>query len=70
MAVCISLMFARLGSVLGSSVGAILLEAHCEYTFYLSGSTLIRMFFEFNVIYSNCSHLNHCFEMFPPFFWL
>lgn len=42
MAVCISLMFARLGSAMGSAVGAILLESHCEYAFFLSGATLIR----------------------------
>lgn len=41
MAVCISLMFARLGSVLGSTTAADLLDNHCEYAFYLSGSTVL-----------------------------
>lgn len=41
MAVCISLMFGRLGSVVGSNTAALLLDNHCEVAFYLSGSTVI-----------------------------
>lgn len=43
MAVCISLMFGRLGSVVGANTAAVLLDNHCETVFYLSGSTLIGM---------------------------
>ncbi|XP_031629336.1 synaptic vesicle 2-related protein-like isoform X4 [Contarinia nasturtii] len=41
MAICISLMFGRLGSVVGANITALLLENHCETVFYLSGSTVI-----------------------------
>lgn len=41
MAVCISLMFGRLGSVVGSNTAASLLDNHCEAAFYLSGSSVI-----------------------------
>lgn len=41
MAICISLMFGRLGSVVGSNVVALLLDDHCESVFYLSGTTVI-----------------------------
>lgn len=37
MAVSISLMFARLGGVSGSTVAALLLDNNCEMAFYLSG---------------------------------
>lgn len=41
MAVCISLMFGRLGCVVGANIVALLLENHCEAVFYLNGSNLI-----------------------------
>lgn len=41
MAVSISLMFIRIGSVFGSITVAALLDNHCEYAFYLCGSSLI-----------------------------
>lgn len=44
MAICISLMFARLGSVVGANVAAVLLYTHCQTLFYLSGATLIGNF--------------------------
>lgn len=40
MAVCISLMFGRLGSVFGSNLVGLLLDSHCQVTFALSGITL------------------------------
>ncbi|XP_031639091.1 synaptic vesicle glycoprotein 2B-like [Contarinia nasturtii] len=43
MAICISLMFGRLGSVFGANIAALLLENHCETVFYLSGSSVIVM---------------------------
>ncbi|KAG7310148.1 hypothetical protein JYU34_004701 [Plutella xylostella] len=41
MAVCLSLMFGRVGSVLGSNVIGILLETSCGVSFYLFGGLLI-----------------------------
>lgn len=41
MAVCISLMFGRLGSVFGSNLVGLLLDSHCQVTFALSGVTLM-----------------------------
>lgn len=41
MAVCISLMFGRLGSVFGSNLVGFLLDSHCQITFALSGVTLL-----------------------------
>lgn len=41
MAVCISLMFGRLGCVVGANAVAHLIENHCELVFYLSGSSVI-----------------------------
>lgn len=41
MAVCISLLFGRLGCVVGANTAALLLENYCETVFYLSGSTVI-----------------------------
>lgn len=41
MGVCLSLMMGRLGGAVGSNMVAILIEDHCEATFYLSGVTLI-----------------------------
>ncbi|KAJ6640092.1 Synaptic vesicle glycoprotein 2B [Pseudolycoriella hygida] len=41
MAVCISLMMGRLGSVVGANIVGLLLDNHCELAFTLSGSTLI-----------------------------
>lgn len=41
MAICISLMFGRIGSITGSNTAAFLLENYCKSAFYLSGSILI-----------------------------
>lgn len=41
MAICISLMLGRLGSVTGSNMVAYLIEENCEFTFYLCGTTLL-----------------------------
>ncbi|XP_055298707.1 synaptic vesicle glycoprotein 2B-like [Sitodiplosis mosellana] len=43
MAISISLMFGRLGSIAGSNTAAILLDDHCEAAFYLSGLLTIAM---------------------------
>lgn len=40
MAVCISLMFGRLGGVVGSNITARLLVANCEMAFYLPAASL------------------------------
>lgn len=44
MAVCIALMFGRLGCVVGANAVAHLLENHCETVFYSSGSSVIGNF--------------------------
>ncbi|XP_058465632.1 synaptic vesicle glycoprotein 2B-like isoform X2 [Malaya genurostris] len=41
MAVCISLMFGRLGSVVGANIVGVLLDTHCELSFWISGISLI-----------------------------
>uniref|UniRef100_A0A182VKS7 Major facilitator superfamily (MFS) profile domain-containing protein n=2 Tax=Anopheles merus TaxID=30066 RepID=A0A182VKS7_ANOME len=41
MAVCISLMFGRLGSVVGANIVGFLLDSQCELTFWISGISLI-----------------------------
>ncbi|XP_055843962.1 synaptic vesicle glycoprotein 2A-like [Episyrphus balteatus] len=41
MAICISLMFGRLGSVVGANIVGLLLAEHCESTFYISTVALI-----------------------------
>lgn len=41
MAICISLMMGRIGSVVGSNLVALTLESHCEATFWASGLSLI-----------------------------
>ncbi|XP_041780215.1 synaptic vesicle glycoprotein 2B-like [Anopheles merus] len=41
MAVCISLMFGRLGSIVGSNLVGFLLDTHCELTFWISGLLLV-----------------------------
>uniref|UniRef100_A0A6M2DWR6 Putative synaptic vesicle glycoprotein 2b n=1 Tax=Xenopsylla cheopis TaxID=163159 RepID=A0A6M2DWR6_XENCH len=41
MAVCISLMMGRLGSVVGSNVVGIILNYNCDMTFLISGTSLI-----------------------------
>lgn len=38
---CISLMFGRLGGVVGANVAALLLDNHCQSAFYLSESSLL-----------------------------
>ncbi|XP_031629386.1 synaptic vesicle glycoprotein 2B-like [Contarinia nasturtii] len=43
MAICISLMFGRLGSVVGANIAALLLDDHCETVFYLSGTTVMAV---------------------------
>lgn len=42
MAVFISLMFGRLGCIMGAIFTALLLNTDCEMVFYLSGTILIR----------------------------
>lgn len=54
MALSISLMFARFGGVAGSNTAALLLDNHCETTFYLSGS----------VVTGNCSNKLGVIEIF------
>lgn len=44
MAVCISLMMGRVGSVVGASVGGFLLDRQCESAFLASGISLISKF--------------------------
>lgn len=41
MAVCISLMFGRLGGVVGANVTALLLYSHCEYAFFVPAVSLM-----------------------------
>ncbi|XP_055587481.1 synaptic vesicle glycoprotein 2B-like [Uranotaenia lowii] len=41
MAVCISLMFGRLGSVAGANMVGFLLDTQCEVTFWISGVSLL-----------------------------
>lgn len=41
MAICITLMFARLGGAAGANLVALFLENHCEIAFYLPGALLI-----------------------------
>lgn len=41
MAICIALMFGRLGSVVGANIVALLLDDHCETAFYMSGISVI-----------------------------
>lgn len=41
MAVCISLMMGRMGSVVGANIVGIFLDYHCEVTFLTSGISLI-----------------------------
>lgn len=41
MAMCMALMFGRLGGVSGSNIVAYFLNDNCEIAFYLSGSSLI-----------------------------
>lgn len=41
MAVSISFMFGRFGGVTGTNAAALLLDNHCETTFFLSGSLQI-----------------------------
>lgn len=41
MAVCISLMFGRLGSVAGSNMVALLIDDQCNSVFLLSGGSVI-----------------------------
>ncbi|XP_058461564.1 synaptic vesicle glycoprotein 2B-like [Malaya genurostris] len=40
MAVCIALMFGRLGGVIGANMLGLLLDTHCEWTFAISGAFL------------------------------
>lgn len=41
---CISLMFGRLGGVVGANMAALLMDNHCETVFYISGTSLIGEF--------------------------
>lgn len=52
MAVCISLMMGRLGSVVGANIVGLLLDDHCELAFTLSGTSLI------------CKNRTHIFDRF------
>lgn len=47
MAICISLMMGRMGSVVGTNVVAYLLDDHCESVFILSGSSLLGEYSKF-----------------------
>lgn len=62
MGVSLSLMMGRLGGVFGSNVVAILIEDHCETTFYLAGVTLIckKMNTRNKLIQTNCIFLLVC----------
>lgn len=52
---CISLMFGRLGGVVGANVVALLLDNHCELAFYSSGASLLGEFF--------LARLDECHQM-------
>lgn len=41
MAVCLSMMFGRLGGIVGSNMFAIYFEDHCEWSLMTAGATLI-----------------------------
>lgn len=41
MAICIAIMFGRLGSVVGANVSSLLIDDHCESVFYISSFTLL-----------------------------
>lgn len=41
MAICISLMMGRLGSVVGANIVGLLLDNYCQWAFFLSGSSLV-----------------------------
>lgn len=60
MAMSISLMFARFGSTTGSNVAALLLNDHCEVTFYLAGSILIGNWLHRSTLFFIC---DKCFEI-------
>lgn len=45
MAVCISLMMGRLGSVVGANVAGVLFEFNCDYAYMVSGISLIGKIF-------------------------
>uniref|UniRef100_A0A1Y9HAI4 Major facilitator superfamily (MFS) profile domain-containing protein n=1 Tax=Anopheles farauti TaxID=69004 RepID=A0A1Y9HAI4_9DIPT len=59
MAVCISLMFGRLGSVVGANIVGMLLDSQCELTFWISGFSLmgcgVLSFFIPNIYKRNAS---------------
>lgn len=69
MAICISLMMGRLGSVVGANIVGQLLDNYCQLAFLLSGSSLISnynsAYFEYygyllnylNAIFSVCGFL-------------
>lgn len=42
MAICISLMMGRLGSVVGANIVGLLLDNYCQLAFSMSGALLIR----------------------------
>lgn len=42
MAICISLMMGRLGSVVGANIVGLLLDNYCQLAFSMSGAILIR----------------------------
>lgn len=41
MAICISLMMGRMGSVVGANIVGLLLDNYCQWAFFLSGALLI-----------------------------
>lgn len=49
MAICISLMFGRMGSVVGANTAASLLDNHCQTAFLLSGFSVIGKLFTIQV---------------------
>lgn len=42
MAICITLMMGRLGSIFGANITGLLLDNYCQLAFVVSGSILIR----------------------------
>lgn len=47
MAVCLTLMMGRLGSVVGANMVAILIETHCKLTFSMAGIILICTYYAY-----------------------
>lgn len=64
MAISLSLMCGRLGSIFGSNIVGVFLDNHCESTFLLSGGSLllgcILVFFIPNISYSETKNILKC----------